>query len=109
MLLGECGGKPIIGQNVVLRHPHKIRLGVGVIIDDNCLLDAKGAAYHELDVTEDARIEAQMISRSGRTTAPQIFVDDVHIGDSARLAQLERDCKLNTILAGGCDASERKS
>jgi acetyltransferase-like isoleucine patch superfamily enzyme len=27
----------------VLRHPHKIRLGDGVIVDDNCLLDAKGA------------------------------------------------------------------
>jgi glutaredoxin 3 len=72
------------------------------------LLDAKGATYHELDVTEDARIEAEMISRSGRTTAPQIFVDDVHIGDSAMLAQLERDGKLNTILADGCEASEGK-
>jgi acetyltransferase-like isoleucine patch superfamily enzyme len=42
-LLGECGRKPVFGQNVVLRHPHKIRLGDGVIVDDNCLLDAKGA------------------------------------------------------------------
>ena len=42
ILLGSCGSKPIIGQNVVLRHPHKIHLGDGVIVDDNCLLDAKG-------------------------------------------------------------------
>jgi hypothetical protein len=26
----------------VLRHPHKIRLGDHIVIDDNCLLDAKG-------------------------------------------------------------------
>jgi acetyltransferase-like isoleucine patch superfamily enzyme len=32
----------IFGQNVVLRHPHKIRIGDNVVIDDNCLLDAKG-------------------------------------------------------------------
>ena len=43
ILLGGCGSKPTIGQNVVLRHPHKIHLGDGVIVDDNCLLDAKGA------------------------------------------------------------------
>lgn len=43
LLLGSCGRRPVFGQNVVLRHPHKIRLGDGVIVDDNCLLDAKGA------------------------------------------------------------------
>ena len=42
-LLGSCGSKPVIGQNVMLRHPHKVHLGDGVIVDDNCLLDAKGA------------------------------------------------------------------
>jgi acetyltransferase-like isoleucine patch superfamily enzyme len=44
LLLGECGRKPVFGQNVVLRHPHKIRLGDSVIVDDNCLLDAKGSS-----------------------------------------------------------------
>lgn len=72
------------------------------------LLDARGVTYHELDVTEDARIEAEMISRSGRTTAPQIFVDDVHIGDSDRLARLERDGRLSTILAGDREAARGK-
>jgi acetyltransferase-like isoleucine patch superfamily enzyme len=41
-LLGACGRNVIFGQNVVLRHPHKIRIGDDVVIDDNCLLDAKG-------------------------------------------------------------------
>jgi acetyltransferase-like isoleucine patch superfamily enzyme len=41
-LLGSCGHNAIFGQNVVLRHPHKIHIGSNVVIDDNCLLDAKG-------------------------------------------------------------------
>src|SRR5687767_5436781 len=41
-LLGACGRGVIFGQNVVLRHPAKIRIGDNVVIDDNCLLDAKG-------------------------------------------------------------------
>jgi len=42
MLLGACGSNVVFGQNVVLRHPHKIRIGSNVVIDDNCLIDAKG-------------------------------------------------------------------
>ena len=49
-LLGACGRKPVFGQNVVLRQPHKIRLGDGVIVDDNCLLDAKGASNRGIDL-----------------------------------------------------------
>jgi acetyltransferase-like isoleucine patch superfamily enzyme len=41
-LLGACGRNVIFGQHVVLRHPWKIRIGDDVVIDDNCLLDAKG-------------------------------------------------------------------
>jgi len=41
-LLGACGRNVVFGQNVVLRHPHKIFIGDNVVIDDNCLLDAKG-------------------------------------------------------------------
>ena len=41
-LLGSCGRNVVFGQNVVLRHPHKIHIGDDVVIDDNCLIDAKG-------------------------------------------------------------------
>ena len=44
LLLGSCGRNVVFGQNVVLRHPHKIHIGDDVAIDDNCLLDAKGEA-----------------------------------------------------------------
>jgi acetyltransferase-like isoleucine patch superfamily enzyme len=41
-LLGSCGRNVVFGQNVVLRHPHKIHIADNVVIDDNCLIDAKG-------------------------------------------------------------------
>ncbi len=41
-LLGSCGKNVVFGVNVTLRHPRKIHIGNNVIIDDNCLLDAKG-------------------------------------------------------------------
>jgi acetyltransferase-like isoleucine patch superfamily enzyme len=40
--LGACGRNVTFGQNVILRHPGKIRIGSNVVVDDNCLLDAKG-------------------------------------------------------------------
>jgi acetyltransferase-like isoleucine patch superfamily enzyme len=41
-LFGGTGAGLIIGQNVTLRHPHRMRLGDGVTIDDLCVLDARG-------------------------------------------------------------------
>jgi acetyltransferase-like isoleucine patch superfamily enzyme len=41
-LLGSCGRNVVFGQNVTLRHPHKVHIGDNVVIDDNCLVDAKG-------------------------------------------------------------------
>ncbi len=42
MLLGEVGSNVVFGRGVTLRHPHKIRIGDNAIVDDNCVLDAKG-------------------------------------------------------------------
>lgn len=41
-LLGSCGKNVAFGRGVTLRHPHKIFIGDDVVIDDQCLLDAKG-------------------------------------------------------------------
>lgn len=50
LLLGSCGRNVIFGQNVVLRHPHKIHIGDNVLIDDNCLLDAKGSSNRGITI-----------------------------------------------------------
>jgi acetyltransferase-like isoleucine patch superfamily enzyme len=41
-ILGHVGRGVIFGAHVTFRHPHKIRIGDSCVIDDNCLLDAKG-------------------------------------------------------------------
>lgn len=41
-VLKSVGSNVVFGSNVTLRHPHKIEIGDGVIIDENVMLDAKG-------------------------------------------------------------------
>jgi len=41
-LLGSLGRGSTIGRDVTIRHPHKIRIGSNVVIDDGVVLDAKG-------------------------------------------------------------------
>jgi len=44
LILGKVGKNVFFGRNVTLRHPGKIRIGHNVIIDDNCMIDAKGSS-----------------------------------------------------------------
>ncbi|MDD3520894.1 MAG: DapH/DapD/GlmU-related protein [Actinomycetota bacterium] len=43
LLLKKVGKGVSFGKNIVLRHPNKIIIGNNVVIDDNCMLDAKGS------------------------------------------------------------------
>jgi acetyltransferase-like isoleucine patch superfamily enzyme len=52
LLLGSCGRNVTFGQNVVLRHPHKIRIGSDVVVDDNVLLDAKGVDNRGIELAD---------------------------------------------------------
>lgn len=42
-LFGLVGENVTFGSDIVIRHPHKIFIGDNVVIDDNCVLDAKGS------------------------------------------------------------------
>jgi acetyltransferase-like isoleucine patch superfamily enzyme len=42
LLFAKVGRGVVFGANITLRHPEKIVLGDNVVIDDNCLIDAKG-------------------------------------------------------------------
>ncbi len=64
------------------------------------LLDMKKVEYREISVDFDAAARAEMIQRAnGRTTVPQIFIDDQHIGGCDDLFELEMDGKLAALLA----------
>ena len=66
------------------------------------LLEDKGADYEEYDITFDAPKRQEMLQRAqGRTTVPQIFIGDRHVGGSDDLYALERDGRLDPLLTGG--------
>ena len=63
------------------------------------LLDAKGVAYEEYDVTYDPKGRAAMMVRAeGRHTVPQIFIDGRPVGGSDELAELDRSGELDRLL-----------
>ena len=66
------------------------------------LLDAKGVAYTEHDATFSPDLRREMIARAnGRSTFPQIFIGGTHVGGSDDLHALEREGRLDALLARG--------
>jgi glutaredoxin 3 len=64
------------------------------------LLGDKGIDFEEYDITLGGPKRAEMIQRAdGRTTVPQIFIDDVHVGGSDDLHALDADGRLDPMLA----------
>ena len=52
-LFGSVGRQILVGRNVTFRHPRKIHLGHRVIIDDGCLIDAKGVGNEGIFIDDD--------------------------------------------------------
>ncbi len=76
-LLGSCGRNVVFGQNVVLRHPHKIHIGDNVVVDDSCLLDAKGTTNSGIRIGSGVFI--------GRQSILSCKNGDIDIGDGANI------------------------
>jgi acetyltransferase-like isoleucine patch superfamily enzyme len=77
LLLGACGRNVVFGQNVVLRHPHKIRIGDDVVVDDNCLIDAKGDSNRGITIGNRVFI--------GRNTILSCKNGDIEVEDGANV------------------------
>jgi acetyltransferase-like isoleucine patch superfamily enzyme len=77
LLLGSCGRNVIFGQHVVLRHPHKIHIGSNVVVDDNCLLDAKGSANRGIRIGDGVFI--------GRNSILSCKDGDIELADGANI------------------------
>ncbi|MBO6717600.1 MAG: glutaredoxin 3 [Rhizobiaceae bacterium] len=64
------------------------------------LLDRKGVAYTEHDASFSPELRQEMIGRAnGRSTFPQIFIGDHHVGGSDDLHTLEHEGRLDAMLA----------
>lgn len=62
------------------------------------LLKIKNVDFSEYDVTQSTQLKQQMRARAGRTTVPQIFIDDQHIGGCDDLFALDEKGKLDPLL-----------
>jgi glutaredoxin 3 len=62
-------------------------------------LNAKGADFTEIHAGGDAAKREEMMKRSGRSTFPQIFIGETHIGGCDEMMALERQGKLDDLLA----------
>ena len=64
------------------------------------LLASKGREWLEVDVEAEPERRREMIDRSGRTSVPQIWIGERHVGGYDDLAALERAGELEALLAG---------
>ena len=63
------------------------------------LLAQKGVQAKEYNVDGGGPLKDEMVQRSGRITVPQIFINDRHVGGCDDLFALERQGKLDQLLA----------
>ena len=63
------------------------------------LLTRKGVAYEEILVSKDPALRTEMVERSGRTSVPQIFIGNTHVGGFDDLHSLDASGELDKLLA----------
>ncbi len=78
------------------------RMACGYCTAAKRLLEKKGVAFTEHDASFSQELRAEMIQRAnGRSTFPQIFVGDVHVGGCDDLYALEDAGRLDSLLQNG--------
>ena len=62
------------------------------------LLKSKNLDYQEIRVDQDRQQRQVMMEKSGRTSVPQIFINNQHIGGFDDLYAINRSGKLDAML-----------
>jgi glutaredoxin 3 len=65
------------------------------------LLRGKGAQIDKIRVDLEPQLRIEMVARTRRRTVPQIYIGEHHIGGCDELYALEREGKLDALLASG--------
>lgn len=74
-LFGRCGRGVVFGRNLTIRNAKKIQLGDNVIIDDDCVIDGRGAGEEHVIIGNRVIL--------GRGVMLQAKIGPVHIGDDS--------------------------
>ena len=63
------------------------------------LLNKKNIKFTELDISNDESLRVKMTAMAnGARSVPQIFVDNIHIGDCDKIHKLDQEKKLDKLL-----------
>ena len=65
------------------------------------LLLQKGVEIDKIRVDLEPQRRAEMVARTHRRTVPQIYIGEHHVGGCDELYALEREGKLDALLAAG--------
>jgi glutaredoxin 3 len=86
------------------------RPGCGYCSAAKSLLTRKKAAFTEYDAGKDSNFRQAMYDRAGEgATFPQIFIGETHVGGCDELYALDREGKLDAMLADAMLAREKAS
>ncbi|MEE4310668.1 MAG: DapH/DapD/GlmU-related protein [candidate division KSB1 bacterium] len=100
-LLGAVGKNVTFGQNVVLRHPHKIRIGDNVVIDDNVVLDAKGQDNNGIEIGDNVFIGRNNILNCKNGNI--VLKDNVNLGFNCQIFSASHvELGMNALIAAYC-------
>ena len=64
------------------------------------LLAQKGVTAEEIRVDQNPHLREEMMQKSRQRTVPQIWIGDYHVGGFTDLLALDKQGKLNDLLAG---------
>ena len=64
-------------------------------------LKSKGLSWREIRVDQDPAEREKMVAMAKRTSVPQIFVGDVHVGGYDDMMAMHREGRFEALLAGG--------
>ena len=71
----------------------------GFCVRAKMLLERKGVEYTEVMVDRDPVQRAELQKLTGQRTVPQVFIGRTHVGGFDELYQLEREGKLDELIA----------
>lgn len=100
-LFASVGRGVVFGCDLTLRHPHKIRLGNHVMIDDNCVLDAKGCVGTDFVIGDNVILSRGCLlsAKDGSLTVGE----NSNFGSHCLLYAVKRlSIGANTLLAAQC-------
>lgn len=103
-MFAACGKGVVIGKGVTLRHPHRIKIGDNVIIDDHAVLDAKGNREIAIDIGSDSVVGRNSVlscKSSGETTGRIVLAERVNISVNCTLiSETEFHVGTKVLIAG---------